>query len=125
MLLKINWIKHCWVSVIHGAWISSWKFQKCIQLLFLFPLWLDLNQTDAPQEDEFDRAKEQQDLVLGELVPKMNKEATKLVDVYNLTDLIDSDTLGSLNDEAINVLKASPEALLWVFIFDSIDRTYS
>lgn len=71
----------------------------------------DLNQTGVPQEDEFDRAKEQQDLVLEEVVPKLNKEATKLVDVYNLTDIIDVEILDSLNDEAISVLKASPDVL--------------
>lgn len=71
----------------------------------------DLNQTGAAEEDEFDRAKEQQDLVLGELVPKVNKDATKLVDVYNLADLIDMDILNSLSDEAINVLKAKPDDL--------------
>lgn len=71
----------------------------------------DLNQTGVPQEDEFDRAKEQQDLVLEEVVPKMNKEATKLVDVYNLTDIIDLEILDSLNEEAISVLKASPDVL--------------
>lgn len=71
----------------------------------------DLNQTGVPEEDEFDRAKEQQDLVLEEVVPKLNKEATKLVDVYNLTDIIDLEILDSLNDEAISVLKASPDVL--------------
>lgn len=79
--------------------------------IFFSSVNVDLNQTGAPQEDEFDRAKEQQDLVLEEMVPKMNKDATKLVDVYNLTELIDLDTLESLNDEAINVLKSSPEVL--------------
>lgn len=70
----------------------------------------DLNQTPA-QEDEFDRAKEEQDMVMEEVVPKLNKEATKLVDVYNLTDIIDLEILDSLNDEAISVLKASPDVL--------------
>lgn len=44
-------------------------------------------------------------------MPKMNKDATKLVDVYNLAEIIDLDTLESLNEEAINVLKSSPEVL--------------
>lgn len=63
------------------------------------------------EEDEFDRAKEQQDHVLEELVPKMNKEATKLVDVYNLEELIGFEVLNILNEEAINVLKCSPDDL--------------
>lgn len=61
--------------------------------------------------DEFDRVKEQQDNVLGELVPKMNQEATKLIDVYTMDELIDFDVLDSLKDEAINVLKTSPDDL--------------
>lgn len=86
--------------------------KKCADTIFLYSYAnADLNQTGAPQEDEFDRAKEQQDLVLEELVPKMNKDATKLVDVYNLAEIIDLDTLESLNEEAINVLKSSPEVL--------------
>lgn len=48
---------------------------------------------------------------MEEVVPKLNKEATKLVDVYNLTDIIDLEILDSLNDEAISVLKASPDVL--------------
>lgn len=48
---------------------------------------------------------------MGELVPKMNKEATKLIDVYSMNDLIESDVLDGLKDDAINVLKANPDDL--------------
>lgn len=73
--------------------------------------FIDINQTVVKEEDEFDRAKEQQDHVLEELVPKMNKEATRLVDVYNLEELIGSDILDSLKDEAIKILKSDPDDL--------------
>lgn len=59
-------------------------------------------------EDEFDKVKTEQDQILEDMVPKMNKEATKLVDVYRLTDLIGEEILDSLRDDAIKVLKASP-----------------
>lgn len=81
-----------------------------ITLIFDF-LLSDINQSDVKQEDEFDRSKEQQDHVLEELVPKMNKDAKKLVDVYNLEELIGSDVLDILNNEAINVLKSDPDDL--------------
>lgn len=41
----------------------------------------------------------------------MNKEATRLIDVYNLDELIGSDILDSLRDEAIKVLKSDPDDL--------------
>lgn len=72
---------------------------------------LEISQNLEKELDEFDRAKEQQDNVLEELVPKMNKEATKLIDVYTMTDLIESSVLDSLKDDAINVLKTSPDDL--------------
>lgn len=72
---------------------------------------LDIIQSYENELDEFDRAKEQQDHVLEELVPKMNKDAAKLIDVYTMDDLIDSDVLASLKEEAISVLKANPDDL--------------
>lgn len=72
---------------------------------------LEISQSLEKELDEFDRAKEQQDHVLEELVPKMNKEATKLTDVYSMDELIESDVLDSLKDDAINVLKANPDDL--------------
>lgn len=62
-------------------------------------------------EDEFDKAKIQQDQILEEMVPQMNKDATKLVDVYKLTDLIENEVLDSLSEEAVTVLKTSAEDL--------------
>lgn len=61
--------------------------------------------------DEFDKVKEEQDQILEEMVPKMNKEATKLVDVYNLSELIGQDVFDSLKNDAINVLKTKPDDL--------------
>lgn len=39
----------------------------------------------------------------------MDKEAKKLVDVYKLTDLIESETLECLDEEAVSVLKTGAE----------------
>lgn len=72
---------------------------------------LELSQSYERELDEFDRAKEQQDHVLEELVPKMNKEATKLIDVYTMNDLIESDVLDNLKEDAINLLKSNPDDL--------------
>lgn len=72
---------------------------------------LDIIQSYENELDEFDRAKEQQDHVLEDIVPKMNKEAAKLIDVYKMDDLIDSDVLISLKEEAISVLKTNPDDL--------------
>lgn len=70
-------------------------------------LKLDIGQSGSKQKDEFDREKEEQDHILKELVPKMNKEATKLIDVYNFKDLIDDDVWESLNEEALDVLRTN------------------
>lgn len=45
------------------------------------------------------------------MVPKMNNEATKLIDVYNFEELINVDVLDSLNDEALTVLRTNSEDL--------------
>lgn len=78
---------------------------------FMYFFNSEISQSYEKELDEFDRAKEQQDHVLEELVPKMNKEATKLIDVYTMDNLIESDILDSLKDDAINVLKTSPDDL--------------
>lgn len=72
---------------------------------------LDISQNGTKMEDAFDKAKEQQDQILEEMIPKMNKEASRLVDVYNLEELIGLDILDSLKEDALNVLKANPEEL--------------
>lgn len=61
------------------------------------------------EEDEFDKSKILQDQHLEEIVPKMNKDAKKLVDVYKLTDLIEPEALDSLENEAVEVLKTGAE----------------
>ncbi|XP_055308619.1 uncharacterized protein LOC129572634 isoform X2 [Sitodiplosis mosellana] len=72
---------------------------------------LDISQNHIVKKDEFDRGKEEQDHILQELVPKMNADATKLIDVYNLNELIDVDILESLNDAALKVLGTSSQDL--------------
>lgn len=71
----------------------------------------DLNQTTVETGDQFDKAKEEQDQLLEDMVPKMNKEATKLVEVYDLTQLIGKEVLDSLKGEAITLLKTNPNDL--------------
>lgn len=61
--------------------------------------------------DEFDKVKKEQDQILEDMVPKMNKEATKLIDVYNLPELVGKDVLESLKSDAITVLKTNPDDL--------------
>lgn len=39
------------------------------------------------------------------MVPKMNKEATKLFDVYKINELIEPDVLNSLDEDAVKLLK--------------------
>lgn len=93
--------------------ISCLKNDGDLILFWIFVL-LEISQSYEKELDEFDRVKEQQDHVMAELVPKMNKDATKLIEVYSMTDLIESDVLDSLKDDAINVLKANPDDLPWV-----------
>lgn len=62
-------------------------------------------------EDAFDREKGHQDQLLVDMIPKMNKEATKLVDVYNLEELIGVEILESLKEDALNVLKTDPDEI--------------
>lgn len=45
------------------------------------------------------------------MIPKMNKEATKLVDVYNIEELVGVEILESLKEEALNILKTDPDEL--------------
>lgn len=93
---------HCQNLFIY-IFLISYKFFKCIKL--------DISQGHIEEKDEFDREKEEQDHILKELVPKLNKEATKLIDVYKLEQLIDLDVLESLNDEALKILRTTSEDL--------------
>lgn len=78
---------------------------------------IELNQSAVEKVDEFDEVKLEQDQILEDMVPKMNKDATKLVDVYSLTELIGKEILDSLNTEAITVLKTNPDDLPYVLKF--------
>lgn len=79
--------------------------------LMIFAFSTDINQSAIERHDEFDQSKKQQDQLLEDMVPKMNKEATRLIDVYNLSELIEADVLEHLDNEAIAVLKSPPDAL--------------
>lgn len=59
----------------------------------------------ANGEDEFDKAKIQQDRILEEMVPPVNKEAAKLTEVYNIPQIIEPEILNDLDEEALNLLK--------------------
>lgn len=48
------------------------------------------------------------------MMPRMNKEATKLVEVYKLSELIEANVLASLNDEALRVLKSTRDDMPYV-----------
>lgn len=60
-------------------------------------------------EDDFDKSKIQQDHILEEMVPRMNKEATKLVDVYRIEDLVGREALDLLDADTVKVLKTNIE----------------
>lgn len=45
------------------------------------------------------------------MVPRMNKEATKLADVYKIEELIEKEALDSLDADAVRVLKTNVEDL--------------
>lgn len=106
-LQTINFAEYfVWITESNPAVFSSEVPNRSITFISI-----ELNQSDVKKEDEFDLVKEQQDHVLEEMVPKMNKEATKLSDVYTISDLIDIEVLDSLKADAITVLKANPDDL--------------
>lgn len=80
-----------------------------VRMLYCYCSTEFTNSLLSTEEDEFDKAKILQDRHLEEIVPKMDKAAQKLIDVYKLTDLIESETLECLNEEAVSVLKTNPE----------------
>lgn len=65
----------------------------------------EINNQTEDAEDKFDLAKIEQDQQLEDMVPKMNKEATKLQDVYKINDLLEADVLKSLDEDAVKLLK--------------------
>lgn len=65
----------------------------------------EINNQNVESEDKFDLSKIEQDQQLEEMLPKMNKDAGKLQDVYKINELIESDVLKSLDGDAIKLLK--------------------
>lgn len=65
----------------------------------------EISTQKAEDDDKFDVSKIEQDQQLEQMVPKMNKEATKLIDVYRIDELIESDVLNSLDGDAVKLLK--------------------
>lgn len=62
--------------------------------------------TQKPEEDDkFNASKIEQDQQLEQMIPKMNKQATKLVDVYRIDELIEPNVLNSLDEAAVKLLK--------------------
>lgn len=63
------------------------------------------------KEDEFDKEKIEQDRIMEEMMPQMNKEAVKLNEVYKIADIIEPKILDSLNDDAVKLLKMSADEM--------------
>lgn len=62
--------------------------------------------TGTAERDAFDDAIAEREEVMKTILPKMNIEATRVEEVYQLTDLIDEDLLARMNDDALAVLRA-------------------
>ncbi len=55
-------------------------------------------------EDEFDKKRLMGELFLESRIPKVNKLAATISEVYKLNDLIDSSLLNRMDEEALAVL---------------------
>lgn len=55
-------------------------------------------------EDEFDKKRMMGELFLESRLPKVNKTATKLSEIYQLDDLIDMSLFNRMDEEALAVL---------------------
>lgn len=55
-------------------------------------------------KDAFDEAQAERELSLKSIMPKLNETATRLEDVYRLSDLIDEDLLRRMDSDALAVL---------------------
>lgn len=65
----------------------------------------------VPEKDEFDHGTAEREEQQKAMLPKFNASATKLGDVYTLTDLISSDLLDRLESDALEVIKCTREEL--------------
>lgn len=80
-------------------------------VLKFYSILAELSKAGEEFEDDFDKSKIQQDHILEEMVPKMNKEATKLIDVYKIEDLVGKEAVDLLDADAVKVLKTGIEDL--------------
>lgn len=64
-----------------------------------------------PEKDEFDLGTAEREEQQKAMLPRMNAAATKLGDIYTLTDLISSDLLDRLESDALEVLSTAREEL--------------
>lgn len=63
------------------------------------------HQNKEPEvEDEFDKKRMMGELFLESRLPKVNKNATKISDIYQLEDLVDMSLLSRMDEEALAVL---------------------
>lgn len=67
--------------------------------------------TGTGEKDAFDVAQAEREEVMRTMVPKLNAEAKRLEDVYQLGDLIDEGLLQRMNDDALAVLNADRDDL--------------
>lgn len=80
-----------------------------------FLIHTEISTQKEESEDKFDLSKIEQDQQLEQMVPKINKGATKLFDVYKIHELIEPDVLNSLDDDAVKLLKTPMKDLPLVF----------
>lgn len=71
----------------------------------------EISSQKADGEDKFDLSKIEQDQQLEEMVPKMNKEAAKVGDVYKIEELLEPQVLNSLDADAVKLLKTPAKDL--------------
>lgn len=78
----------------------------------------------VPEKDEFDHGTAEREEQQKAMLPKYNADATKLGDVYTLTELISADLLERLESDAHEVLKTSRDQLPIesVYLLDIIGR---
>lgn len=63
------------------------------------------------EKDTFDDGQLQRQSHLEAIAPPLNKNAKELSNVYNISELIGENLLERLENEALEVLKTSPENL--------------
>lgn len=78
---------------------------KKFRFLFKFSFFTTEHQNKEPEiEDEFDKKRLIGELFLESRLPRMNKTAVTINEIYQLTDLIDESLLNRMDDEALAVL---------------------